>query len=123
MIEMLTINGLEAGYEESMVIHKIEMEVKDNQVICVMGRNGGVGKTTLLKTIIGILTPKQGSIHYQSEDITNTRPSQRARKGIGYVPQGREIFPKLTVYENLLIGLEAGKQKKLMKRFMIISQY
>ncbi|MGP4039837.1 urea ABC transporter ATP-binding subunit UrtE [Gracilibacillus sp. D59] len=109
---MLSIKGLEAGYEESMVIREIDMEVDKNQVICVMGRNG-VGKTTLLKTIIGILYPKTGSIHYQSEDITKARSSSRAQKGIGYVPQGREIFPKLTVYENLLIGLEAGKQKKI----------
>ncbi len=109
---MLSIKGLEAGYEESMVIREIDMDVKENQVICVMGRNG-VGKSTLLKTIIGILHPKKGSIHYQSEDITNARSSSRAQKGIGYVPQGREIFPKLTVYENLLIGLEAGNQKKV----------
>ncbi|WP_018932874.1 urea ABC transporter ATP-binding subunit UrtE [Gracilibacillus lacisalsi] len=109
---MLSIKGLEAGYEESMVIREIDMEVKENQVICVMGRNG-VGKSTLLKTIIGILHPKKGTIHYQSEDITKARSSSRAQKGIGYVPQGREIFPKLTVYENLQIGLEAGKQKKI----------
>ncbi|SFL56651.1 urea ABC transporter ATP-binding protein [Gracilibacillus orientalis] len=108
----MSIKGLEAGYEESMVIREIDMEVEENQVICVMGRNG-VGKTTLLKTIIGILHPKEGSIHYQSEDITKARSSSRAQKGMGYVPQGREIFPKLTVYENLLIGLEAGKQKKI----------
>ncbi|WP_163581551.1 urea ABC transporter ATP-binding subunit UrtE [Gracilibacillus saliphilus] len=109
---MLSIKGLEAGYEESMVIREIDMEVKENQVICVMGRNG-VGKSTLLKTIIGILHSKKGTIHYQSEDITKARSSSRAQKGIGYVPQGREIFPKLTVYENLQIGLEAGKQKKI----------
>lgn len=108
----MSIKGLEAGYEESMVIREIDMEVKENQVICVMGRNG-VGKSTLLKTIIGILHPKKGTIHYQSEDITKARSSSRAQKGIGYVPQGREIFPKLTVYENLQIGLEAGKQKKI----------
>ncbi|MFD2656784.1 urea ABC transporter ATP-binding subunit UrtE [Gracilibacillus thailandensis] len=109
---MLSIKRLEAGYEESMVIREIDMEVKENQVICVMGRNG-VGKSTLLKTIIGILHPKKGTIHYQSEDITKARSSSRAQKGIGYVPQGREIFPKLTVYENIQIGLEAGKQKKI----------
>ncbi|WP_208588898.1 urea ABC transporter ATP-binding subunit UrtE [Gracilibacillus suaedae] len=109
---MLSVKELEAGYEESMVIREIDMEVKENQVICVMGRNG-VGKSTLLKTIIGILHPKKGSIHYQFEDITKARSSSRAQKGISYVPQGREIFPKLTVYENLQIGLEAGKQKTI----------
>ncbi|MFC4402281.1 urea ABC transporter ATP-binding subunit UrtE [Gracilibacillus xinjiangensis] len=109
---MLSIKGLEAGYEESMVIRNIDIEVDKNQVICVMGRNG-VGKSTLLKTIIGILQSKNGSIHYQDEDITKTRSSIRAQKGIGYVPQGREIFPKMTVYENLLIGLEAGNEKRI----------
>ncbi|WP_163536109.1 urea ABC transporter ATP-binding subunit UrtE [Gracilibacillus sp. YIM 98692] len=112
---MLTIQGVEAGYEESMVIRDMNIEVKQDQVICVMGRNG-VGKTTLLKTIIGILQPQKGDIYYNSEDITRIRPSQRAQKGIGYVPQGREIFPKLSVYENLLLGLEAGNETKIDKK-------
>lgn len=109
---MLKLQELESGYGESMVIRNIEMQVKENQVVCIMGRNG-VGKTTLLKTIMGILTPRQGNVTYKEEDITKKRPSYRAQKGIGYVPQGREIFPKLTVYENLLIGLEAGSEKKI----------
>ncbi|MCT2534170.1 urea ABC transporter ATP-binding subunit UrtE [Aquibacillus koreensis] len=109
---MLKLQGLEAGYDESMVIRNIELQVKDRQVVCIMGRNG-VGKTTLLKTIMGIISPRKGKVLFMEEDITKKRPSQRAQQGIGYVPQGREIFPKLSVYENLLIGLEAGKEKKV----------
>ncbi|ENH95619.1 ABC transporter ATP-binding protein [Gracilibacillus halophilus YIM-C55.5] len=109
---MLTIQELEAGYDESMVIRDINMHVDDNQVICVMGRNG-VGKTTLLKTVIGILHPEHGSIQFNQTDMTTLKPSQRAKMGIGYIPQGREIFPKLTVHDNLLLGLEAGDQKTI----------
>ncbi|WP_102348136.1 urea ABC transporter ATP-binding subunit UrtE [Bacillus sp. Marseille-P3661] len=109
---MLTLENLEVGYGESMVVRDIEINVKDNQVVCLMGRNG-VGKTTLVKAVMGILSPKKGRIIYKNEEITKKSPSYRSKQGIGFVPQGREIFPKLTVYENLLIGLEAsGSAKK-----------
>jgi urea transport system ATP-binding protein len=108
---MLKLQQIEVGYGDSMVVRNASLRVNDNQVVCVIGRNG-VGKTTILKTIIGILTPKKGSIFFKNENITSKSPSSRARKGIGYVPQGREIFPKLTVYENLLLGLEASTEKK-----------
>lgn len=108
---MLKLQQIEVGYGDSMVVRNASLRVNDNQVVCVIGRNG-VGKTTILKTIIGILTPKKGSILFKNENITSKSPSSRARKGIGYVPQGREIFPKLTVYENLLLGLEASTEKK-----------
>ncbi|MDC3415888.1 urea ABC transporter ATP-binding subunit UrtE [Aquibacillus salsiterrae] len=123
---MLKLADLEAGYGESMVIRNIDLEVKENQVVCIMGRNG-VGKTTLLKTIMGIISPKKGEVNYQGNDITKKRPSFRAKQGIGYVPQGREIFPKLTVYENLLIGLEAGNEKevneKVYEYFPILKEF
>ncbi|WP_138418293.1 urea ABC transporter ATP-binding subunit UrtE [Aquibacillus sediminis] len=109
---MLELESIKSGYGESMVIRDIDLKVKDKQVVCVMGRNG-VGKTTLLKTIIGILHANKGKVVYNDKDLTKRRPSYRARQGIGYVPQGREIFPKLTVYENLLIGLEAGGSKQI----------
>jgi len=79
--------------------------------VCLMGRNG-VGKTTLLKSIMGLLKPKAGTIRLQGEDITNLAPYTRAKKGIGYVPQGRDIFPQLTVEENLTLGLEAQNGTK-----------
>ncbi len=108
---MLTLEQIEAGYGDSMVVRNISLRVGRNKVVCLMGRNG-VGKTTILKTIIGILAPKNGEVCFKGEIMTRKNPSYRARKGIAYVPQGREIFPKLTVYENLLLGLEASADKK-----------
>jgi urea transport system ATP-binding protein len=107
---MLKLQQLDVGYGESIVVRNMQLEVKESQVVCLMGRNG-VGKSTLLKTIMGILSPKKGTISYKNEEFTKKSPSYRAKRGMGYVPQGREIFPKLTVYENLLIGLEASDKK------------
>ncbi|MFL9449640.1 ATP-binding cassette domain-containing protein [Tolypothrix bouteillei VB521301_2] len=75
-------------------------------MVCLIGRNG-VGKTTLLKTIIGLLKPRNGTVTFAGELINSKSPDRRAKLGIGYVPQGREIIPRLTVKENLLLGLEA----------------
>ncbi|NET54040.1 MAG: urea ABC transporter ATP-binding subunit UrtE, partial [Merismopedia sp. SIO2A8] len=82
------------------------LSVPSGQMICLIGRNG-VGKTTLLKTIMGLLKPRSGVISFSGDPITHKSPDQRARLGIGYVPQGREIIPRLSVKDNLLLGLEA----------------
>ncbi len=108
---MLSINGLQVFYGQSLILNDVEVEVPDGQVVCLMGRNG-VGKTTLLKAIMGTLKAKQGSIVYNGVDITNMQTHKRAAAGIGYVPQGRGIFPHLSVYENLLMGFEALKGGK-----------
>jgi urea transport system ATP-binding protein len=81
--------------------------------MALMGRNG-VGKTTLLKTVMGLLRPLAGEIFFDGQEITHWAPEKRAREGIGYVPQGRDIFPYLTVEENLLLGLEAHKAGRAM---------
>jgi urea transport system ATP-binding protein len=107
---MLRIEHLQAGYGESMILRDINLLIKPGQVVCLMGRNG-VGKTTLMKSIMGLLRPKQGSIEYQNQNITSFPPDRRAKMGIGYVPQGRDIFSHLTVEENLLLGLEASIPK------------
>jgi urea transport system ATP-binding protein len=107
---MLRIEHLQAGYGESMILRDINLLIKPGQVVCLMGRNG-VGKTTLMKSIMGLLRPKQGSIEYQNQNITFFPPDRRAKMGIGYVPQGRDIFSHLTVEENLLLGLEASIPK------------
>ncbi len=103
---MLTIQGLSVGYGESQILWNVDLHVPAGQVVCLMGRNG-MGKTTLLKSVMGLLSPQAGSIRFDGQDITRIRPEQRARRGIGYVPQGREIFPQLTVRENLRLGLLA----------------
>lgn len=103
---MLHIENLNVYYGESIILRNVDLEVRPGQVVCLMGRNG-VGKTTLLKSIMGLLKPKAGSVSFNGKDVTNRTPDYRAKQGIGYVPQGRDIFSQLTVEENLTLGLEA----------------
>ena len=105
---MLQVSGLNVYYGESHILRDVDLSVPVGQMVCLIGRNG-VGKTTLLKTIMGLLKPRTGTITLVGEPITGKSPDQRARMGIGYVPQGREIIPRLTVKENLLLGLEARR--------------
>jgi urea transport system ATP-binding protein len=107
---MLTIERLSVAYGETLILRDVSLEVRPGDVTCLMGRNG-VGKTTLLKSLMGLLRPRQGRIVFEGKDLTNTSPDQRARHGIGYVPQGREIFPQLTVLENLQVGLLANRRR------------
>ncbi len=109
---MLSVEHLSVSYGESSMLREVSLSVPAGQVVCLMGRNG-VGKTTLLKAIIGLLRARAGRIVFQGRDLTGEPPHRRARAGIGYVPQGRGIFPYLTVYENLLIGFEAAPGQKV----------
>lgn len=115
---MLSVQQLESGYGESVVLRGVTLQVQPGQVVCLMGRNG-VGKTTLIKTIMGLIKARSGSVTFKEQDITGKAPGQRAKKGIGYVPQGREIFSQLTVYENLRIGLEASRDWAVRKSKVI----
>ena len=103
---MLTINGLCVSYGESQVLWDVDLHVPAGQIVCLMGRNG-VGKTTLLKSVMGLLRPRSGALAFRDKPLTALPSDRRARQGIGYVPQGREIFPDMTVLENLRIGLVA----------------
>jgi urea transport system ATP-binding protein len=103
---MLQVSNLNVYYSESHILRDVDLSVPSGQMVCLIGRNG-VGKTTLLKTIMGLLKPRTGTIALAGEPITGKSPDRRAKLGIGYVPQGREIIPRLTVKENLLLGLEA----------------
>ncbi|MEB3343693.1 urea ABC transporter ATP-binding subunit UrtE [Okeania sp.] len=105
----LQISNLDVFYGESHILRDVDLSVKRGEMVCLIGRNG-VGKTTLLKTIMGLLKPRKGTINLWDKPIFNLTTDQRARLGIGYVPQGREIIPRLTVKENLLLGLEARKE-------------
>src|SRR3989449_7127854 len=100
---MLSISGLDVAYGESQVLGGVDLEVGAGELVCLMGRNG-VGKTTLLKTAIGLLPARRGKVSFDGAEITGWSPDRRARAGIGYVPQGREIFPHLTVEENLRVA-------------------
>jgi urea transport system ATP-binding protein len=101
---MLTVSGLNQYYGGSHTLRDVAFEVPTGGVTAILGRNG-VGKTTLLKCIAGLLPVRSGSIRFGDADVTRLRPYERARLGLGYVPQGREIFPRLTVEENLRLGL------------------
>lgn len=107
----LKISGLNVYYGESHILRDVDMTIPTGKMVCLIGRNG-VGKTTLLKTIMGLLAPRSGRLDYQGQSLLPLRTNQRARLGIGYVPQGREVIPRLTVKENLLIGLEARADRK-----------
>lgn len=107
---MLKIEKLNHFYSESHTLWDIDLELEEARCNCLMGRNG-VGKTTLLNCIMGLQPVRSGTINFKGQDITRVNAEKRASMGIGYVPQGRQIFPLLTVKENLQIGLGARADK------------
>ncbi|MEE8554479.1 MAG: urea ABC transporter ATP-binding subunit UrtE [bacterium] len=107
---MLSVNDIHVAYGSSTVLQGVSLEVQAGEIVSVIGRNG-VGKTTLLKAIIGLLKVRQGSLAFDGDDLTAVPAYERARRGIGYVPQGRLIFPNLTVQENLQIGADLDPVK------------
>ena len=109
---MLSVSGVNHYYGGSHTLTDISFEVAPGSCTTVLGRNG-VGKSTLLKVLMGVERSRSGSIRFDGHDITQAPPNARARLGIGYVPQGREIFPRLTVEENLLTGLAGQKQRRI----------
>lgn len=109
--DMLKIEGLNQFYGESHTLWDLDIEIEQGKCTCLMGRNG-VGKTTLLSCIMGLLQPASGNISFKGEPLLKVSAERRAPMGIGYVPQGRQIFPLLTVEENLQIGLPVRRDKK-----------
>jgi urea transport system ATP-binding protein len=103
---LLSVRNLNVYYGESHILRNVDLSIAPGQMVCLIGLNG-VGKTTMLKTIIGLLRQRSGSLKLDGNELSALPPHQRARCGIGYVPQGREIIPQLTVRENLMLGLEA----------------
>lgn len=107
---MLSVRNLNQYYGQSHTLRDIDIELQRGQCLCLMGRNG-VGKTTLLKVIMGLLHATSGTITFDTKDLGKARTEERARLGIAYVPQGRMIFPQLSVEENLMLSLFARKDK------------
>jgi urea transport system ATP-binding protein len=105
---MLRVANLNQYYGGSHTLRNVAFEAPSGAVTAILGRNG-VGKTTLLKCLAGLLPVRSGTIEFEASDVTKLPPFQRARLGFGYVPQGREIFPRLTVEENLRLGLATKK--------------
>lgn len=105
--ERLSVQGLHQYYGGSHTLRGVDLQVLPGEITVVLGRNG-VGKTTLLKSLMGVVGVREGRVELDGRDITKLAPHARARAGLGYVPQGREIFARLTVMENLLMGLSAA---------------
>jgi len=113
MIEaVLTVRDLHSGYGAGDILQGVEINVSPGEIVAVVGRNG-VGKTTLMKTIMGLVKARAGEIRFAGNDISRRQPEERARLGLGYVPQGKMIFSHLTVAENLRMGerINEGKPK------------
>ncbi len=104
MEAMLTVDNIDLHYGAAQALRSVSLDVPEGQVTCVLGRNG-VGKTSLLKAIVGQMPVTSGKVSWNGHDITSRAPEDRARAGVAYVPQGREIFPLLSVRENLQTGL------------------
>ena len=124
---MLSVKNLNQYYGGSHILRNLGFESKVGEVTVVLGRNG-VGKTTLLKSLMGVVPVKTGTIKLDGQDITRDTPYERVRKGVGYVPQGREIFGRLTVEENLRMGLAYKKggtpiPAELFDLFPILKQF
>ena len=102
MSEILSVENLTAGYDDGPVIHDVSLTVNEGSITSLIGRNG-VGKTTTLRTIMGLIDPTAGTVSYNEEDITDLEPTERYRQQMGMVPEGRGIFPELTVLENLQV--------------------
>ncbi len=109
---MFEVTGLRSGYGQSEVIKSLDLTVGDNETLAIMGRNG-MGKTTLFKTLVGLIEAREGSIALKGEDLTGQATHQRVASGLAYVPQGRMIFPSLTVLDNISTGLETVKSKRI----------
>jgi urea transport system ATP-binding protein len=124
---LLETRELDIAYGHSVVVNNVNLRARKGEVICVLGRNGA-GKTTLLKSVTGLLGPRFGEIHFDGKEITRTPSYRRARAGMGYVPQGRGIFPHLTVRENLEVGLEpaggkdSGQMDEVFGLFPVLKQ-
>ena len=118
---LLSVQNLFAGYGSGDILQGVNLEILPGEMVATIGRNG-VGKSTLMKTIIGLLSNRTGSIYLRGESVTQLRADQRAALGIGYVPQGREIFPELTVEENLMMGETINRAKRTL-RYDLVYEY
>ena len=122
---MLKVDDVSVSYGKSQVVYNVSFEIKDDEKLILLGRNG-VGKTTLLKSIIGLLPAKTGDISLNSDKVTKLKPYERSRKGIAYVPQGREIIPQLTVQELGALAHKvdyAKKVEEIFEYFPVLTQH
>jgi branched-chain amino acid transport system ATP-binding protein len=116
MSDLLVIENLEAGYGPVKIVHDLNLSIPVNQRLALIGRNG-VGKSTTLKALMGLADIYSGKIFFDGKDITKLMPHERASLGLGYVPQTRDIFPSLTVEENLIAGLKSRSREALSEAY------
>lgn len=125
---MLSLSDINVSYDGSRILRGVNIEVPPRSLVCLMGRNG-VGKTTTLKSIVGLVKTDSGVVKLDGTDLTTCRPDERARSGVGYVPQGRDIFPHLTVWENLKLSLVVhgakanGQVDHVLELFPILKEF
>jgi ABC-type branched-subunit amino acid transport system ATPase component len=100
---LLEASGLEAGYDDALILHGVSIEASADRIVTIVGPNGA-GKSTLLKTVYGLLRPRAGSVRFAGDDVTGERPDRLTRRGLSYVPQLDNVFPSLTIAENLQVG-------------------
>jgi urea transport system ATP-binding protein len=121
---LLQVNGIQVAYGPSEVIHDLSFTAEHNEIIAIMGLNG-MGKTTLMKALIGLLPTRRGSIVLGTQDLTEREPYERVLQGLAYVPQGRMVFPKLTVEENIKTGLKSDSEEvpeQLYRLFPVLKE-
>ena len=106
---LIKIENISSGYGSTVIVNNFSFEIEQGQILSITGSNG-MGKTTLMKTIMGLIDAKEGKITFKDEDITNSSPDHRSKSGIGYVPQGREIFSSLTVEQNIMLPIYTRKK-------------
>jgi len=125
---MLNLSNINVSYDGSRILRGVNLTVPEHSLVCLMGRNG-VGKTTTLKTIVGLVRPDAGTVTLGGTDLSAMKPDERARSGLGYVPQGRDIFPHLTVWENLKLSLVVhgtkanGQVDRVLELFPILKEF
>lgn len=118
---ILEVHELKAGYGGTQILKGVDFTIDRGEIVAIIGRNG-VGKSTLMKSLIGLIPAMHGTILFDREDVTVEPADARAHRGIGYIPQGREIFPRLTVWENLVMGNQINLKKK-EKLFDLAQRY
>lgn len=117
----MVVNKLNQYYGGSHILRDVNFDVPAGKVTALLGRNG-VGKTTLLKALMGLIPVRTGQVLFENKDLTRAKPYERARAGLGYVPQGREIFARLTVEENLRMAAAAGIPERIFELFPVLRQ-
>jgi branched-chain amino acid transport system ATP-binding protein len=118
---MMEVKDIHSYYGKSHILHGVSLELKEGELVCLLGRNG-VGKSTTLKSIMGIVRPTHGSIRFDGKELVGSQPYQVARLGVGYVPEDRRIFKSLTVHENLLMGTQKAKNSNAAEKAWTIER-